>query len=167
MTYRSRWGGTVERVALAAALAFGAGAARAQTTHCREGESTFFSCQLRAAVLSICGGADGAIQYRFGPLGAAKLVLPSKPADQGVVSSGLLTFSGGGGAYVAFANSPFRYVVYTAIVRGEGDRAGVVIERSGRRIGALTCSAAPKSELGPELFARLGLARDASGFDLP
>lgn len=154
-------------VALAALIA-DAGGVCAQPTHCRNDEATLFSCQAKGKTLSICGAGDRVVTYRFGPIGAVELNLSSQAGDKSVaVSAGSLTYSGGGGAYVAFANPPYRYVVYTAIVRDEGDTAGVAIERNGRKMGALNCSGPRTSELGPDMFERWGLARDADGFNLP
>jgi hypothetical protein len=66
-------------------------------------------------------------------------------------------FSGGGGAWLAFTRGEHRYVVYTAIGQGWGDKAGVVVERGGRRLAALACTRPPVSDIGPELFERAGI----------
>lgn len=145
----------------------------AAASHCTAGEQTLFACSTGRKLLSVCASADlaldaGVVQYRFGTSDGSPFVLPVAAADWRIaVRGGSLMFSGGGGAYLAFANPPYRYVVYTAIGRGWGSRAGVVVEKHGRRIANLPCAGAAASVLGPDLFARAGIAEDPTGFELP
>lgn len=147
--------------------------ALAAPTHCLPTEQVVFRCELGAKRVAVCASADlaatgGQLQYRFGRPGAAELVHPAADADWRLVTTGnVLTFSGGGGAYLAFQRQTYRYVVFTAIGQGWGQRAGVVVERDGRRIAQLRCTSAPESLIGPDLFERAGIAADARGFDLP
>jgi hypothetical protein len=78
-----------------------------------------------------------------------------------------LTFSGGGGAFLAFARARHRYVVYSAVGRGWGSKAGAVVEKDGKRIAILACRGEAMSQLGPDLFSRAGIAPADEDFELP
>lgn len=142
-------------------------------THCTDAEQTLFSCSTGRKRVSVCASTDlarddGFVQYRFGEPRHAEIVLPSAGhAWRAATHGGVLTFSGGGGAYLAFASPPYRYVVYSAIGQGWGSRAGVVVEKQGRRVASLPCVGEAESRLGPDLFERGGIAEDALGFELP
>ena len=142
-------------------------------THCSVQEQTLFSCSTGSKVVSVCASSDlsttaGSLQYRFGRTGEPELLYPKSAADWRKLTSGaVLTFAGGGGAYLAFTNGPFRYVVYTAIGQGWGQKAGVAVEKNGKRVASLPCKSKETSELGPDLFAKAGIAEDTKGFDLP
>ncbi|SEB20069.1 hypothetical protein [Variovorax sp. YR216] len=84
-----------------------------------------------------------------------------------VTRAGTLMFSGGGGAFIVFDKRPYRYVVYSAIGQGWGSKAGVVVERSGKRVASLNCTADTRSELGPALFSAAGIRPFEGGFELP
>jgi len=76
-------------------------------------------------------------------------------------------FSGGGGAFLAFTNAPYRYIVYSATGRGWGNKAGVVVEKNGKRVTSLACKGKATSELGPDLFSKAGIEVDDGSFELP
>lgn len=140
----------------------------AARTLCGAGEKTIFACSAGAKIVSVCAMAgDGALRYRFGPAGKPEIAYPAAGSGREVARSGLWAFSGGGGAWLAFHNPPFRYVVYTAIGRGWGEKAGVAVERDGRPLTNLPCRGRPVSELGPDFFASAGIAEDTTPFDLP
>lgn len=155
-------------VALAPAAAAAAG------VECGPAARTVFACRAGAKNVSVCrsdaaapGGA-GLVQYRFGGPAGTELAYPAAGSDwRQVVTGGSLIFSGGGGAFLAFADSPYRYVVYSAIGRGWGERAGVVVEKEGRRITHLPCVGPATSELGPDLFSAAGITVADDGFVLP
>lgn len=142
-------------------------------SHCSAEEETLFTCSTGRKLISVCASRDlsassGFLQYRFGPPAAPELVYPPTNADwRAVTRSSVLTYAGGGGAYLAFSRGPYRYVVYTAIGRGWGTKAGVVVEKGGKRVADLRCTSKETSELGPDLFARAGIAEDPGSFDLP
>ena len=148
-------------------------AAAAGTSHCSAKEQTLFSCNTGRKTVSVCASPDlsasaGSVQYRIGRPGAPELAYPPADADwRKVTRGGALSFAGGGGAYLAFANGPYRYVVYTAIGEGWGKKAGVAVEKSGKRVASLPCKEKETSELGPDLFAKAGIAEDTEDFDLP
>ena len=148
--------------------------AAASSVDCTPAERTVFSCSTRTKKVSVCsaegsaGGGPQLLQYRFGKPDAAELSYPPAGADwRQVVSGGTLTFSGGGGAFLSFANPPYRYVVYSAIGRGWGSKAGVVVERDGRRIAHLPCVGKPVSDVGPDLFSTADIKVVDDGFVLP
>lgn len=148
-------------------------AAAAGASHCTAGQQTLFACSTGRKLLSVCASADlakdsGYVQYRFGVPGRSAFVLPVAGVDwRPVTRGGSLMFSGGGGSYIAFASPPYRYVVYSAIGRGWGSKAGVVVEKRGRQIASLSCNEPAISVLGPDLFDRAGIAPDLLGFELP
>lgn len=148
-------------------------AAAAAASHCSAEEQTLFACSTGRKLLSVCASADlakdaGFVQYRFGVPGRTEFVYPAAGADwRAAIRGGRLMFSGGGGSYIAFASPPYRYVVYSAIGRGWGSKAGVVVEKSGRRIASLLCTDVAASALGPDLFDSAGIIDDTLGFELP
>ena len=145
----------------------------AEGAHCVSPERAVFSCTTGAKTISVCRSQDlsansGELQYRFGRPGAVELSYPpAGPVWRKHTRRGTLTFSGGGGAFLAFANPPYRYIVYTAVGQGWGSKAGVVVEKNGRRIASFPCSGKPASELGPDLFSQAGIAEAEDGFELP
>lgn len=147
--------------------------ASAAAVDCTPPERTLFSCSTGTKKVSVCSsegtaGAPSLLQYRFGRPAAVELSYPPAGADwREVVSGGTLTFSGGGGAFLAFAKEPYRYVVYSAVGRGWGSRAGVVVEREGKQIAHLPCLGNAISELGPDLFSTADIKVVDDGFVLP
>jgi hypothetical protein len=97
----------------------------------------------------------GSVQYRFGPEGAPDISFPLAAQEWRTRAGvGMLTCADGGGAYVAFTNVPYRYVVNTAIGRGWGEKSGVAVEKNGKLVSNLPCTQEPVSEFGPELFSK-------------
>ena len=146
-------------------------AAIAAPTLCTSGEKVIFSCSLGAKFVSVCASGDlsagvGSLAYRFGPVGAPEILYPAG-AWRGVTRSGTWTFSGGGGAWLAFHRDAFRYIVYTAIGRGWGEKSGVSVEKDGKMLTNLPCRAKPEFEIGPALFEDAGIPEDNTPFDLP
>lgn len=140
---------------------------------CAADEVVAFTCSTGDKTVSVCASSDlsaqaGWIQYRFGPPGAPELVLPRTHSHpRGQVQAGTWTFAGGGGAFMEFANPPYSYAVYTAIGRGWGEKAGVAVQRDGKRVSNLPCRGPVQSELGPDLFDRADLDNRPEAFDLP
>jgi hypothetical protein len=169
-TVDGRWLRAV--VVVAIVLASSSGAAETTASLCTAKEQTLFRCKTGRKIISVCAtpelSADrGSVQYRFGRPDAPELVHPPAADWRSVTHGGVLTFAGGGGAYLAFTKGPYRYVVYTAIGRGWGEKAGVTVEKDGKRIATLPCNGKETSELGPDLFATAGIGEDSAGFDLP
>ena len=152
-------------------LAAGSGQA-ATSTHCTANERIVFSCATDIKVVSVCASGDltqsgGSLSYRFGPLGRPEISYPSSGAPRDVVKAGRWVFAGGGGAWLAFHRSPYRYIVYSAIGRGWHERAGLAVEKDGRLLTNLRCRGMPISELGPDFFSSAGISDDEAPFDLP
>lgn len=147
--------------------------ARASPVDCAAPERTLFACTTGSKKVAVCASAQlsattGSVQYRFGRSDAVQLAYPPEGANwRAVTRGGVLMFSGGGGSFLAFSRRDHRYVVYTAIGRGWGSKAGVVVERRGKRIASLACRGEVTSVLGPELFAQAGIATTAEDFELP
>jgi hypothetical protein len=144
-----------------------------EVTHCMPPDQAVFSCSTGTKLVAVCRTQDltprsGALQYRFGRLAAVELSHPPTGADwRAVTQGGTLTYSGGGGAFLAFTNLPYRYIVYSAVGRGWGSKAGVVVEKGGKRIASLACKGRAASQLGPDLFAQAGIEEAEDGFELP
>jgi hypothetical protein len=132
-------------------------------TLCSGKEKVVFSCSIGKKVVSVCEaeGASGRVQYRFGPLGAPELVWPENPASRQGVTAGSLMYSGGGGAYIRFAKSGTRYVVYSG--EGQGwSKEGVAVEQGSKITANLPCK-------GPSVggLSVAGLPEDREGFEIP
>jgi len=154
-------------------LLFAAGPGRAAApTHCAANEQTVFSCSTGNKVVSVCasGGltqSGGSLSYRFGPLGRPEISYPSSGGSLDVVKAGRWVFAGGGGAWLAFHRSPYRYIVYSAGGRGWHEKAGLAVEKDGRLLTNLRCRDTPISELGPDFFSSAAIPDDETPFDLP
>lgn len=148
---------------------------------CSTAEVAVFHCSTGAKQVSVCASRtatpqSGSLQYRFGKRGQApEIRLPAKPTPPAHSASGdTLTFSGGGGAWLRFRSGEFAYAVHTAIGRwGPGgeprESEGLVVERGGKRVANLRCREAAQSELGPDLFEKLGIRTVSPDetFDVP
>jgi hypothetical protein len=144
----------------------------ATPTHCATNERIVFSCATPDKVVSICASGrltqnGGSISYRFGPRGRPEISYPPPGESRDVVKAGRWVFAGGGGAWLAFHRSPFRYIVYSAVGRGWHEKAGLAVEKNGRLLMNLHCGGTPVSELGPDFFGRAGIPDDETPFDLP
>jgi hypothetical protein len=160
------------RLVVAAGIAACAATGHAQSL-CHPDEQILFDCAAKAKVISVCAspgwsGSTGRLEYRYGPAGHPEVVLPTVPTPPASsAKAGSLAFSGGGGAYLRFEANGYAYVVYTAIGASWGEKAGVVVERDGKRKASISCSGAERSELGAALFQKAGFLKDDAGFDLP
>ena len=131
-----------------------------------------FACSTGTKRVVVCASSDlsasaGGLQYRFGQRERAELIFPADVAAwRAVTRASTLSFSGGGGAVLAFDKPPYRYAVYTAIGRGWGSRAGVLVTKNGRKFASLTCRGHVDSDLGPEFFKRAGIEAGANDFEL-
>lgn len=153
-------------------VAAGCSAHAATPSHCAPDEKVIFSCGTGAKIVSVCASGDlsagmGSLSYRFGPPGHPEMTYPPPGPWRDVTRSGTWMFSGGGGAWLAFHRETFRYIVYTAIGRGWGEKAGIAVEQNGKRLMNLACRGKPVSELGPDFFSESGIPDDDTPFDLP
>lgn len=147
--------------------------AAAEASLCHADETVVFSCSVGSKLVSVCATADladvgGSLQYRFGKAGAVELAYPENPKTwRTVATSGVMMLAGGGGAHLAFDRGDYRYVVYTAIGRGWGEKAGLLVERGGDQLKAWPCTDTVQSQLGPVLFSQGSFPKDEQGFHLP
>jgi hypothetical protein len=154
-------------------LLFTVGPGQAATaTHCAANERVVFSCTIGNKVVSVCASGDlaqndGSLIYRFGLLGRPEISYPSPGESRDVVKAGRWVFAGGGGAWLAFHLSPYRYIVYSAVGRGWHEKAGLAVEKGSRLLTNLRCRGMPISELGPDLFSSAGIPDDETPFNLP
>ncbi len=176
MALRSRPPRGLHSAAAAAVLLAAVGtsmSAGAFPVDCAAAERTLFACAIGVRRVAVCASTPltpdaGSIQYRFGRAQGAQIAYPPAGTDwRAVTRGGTLMVSGGGGAWLGFTNRDYRYVVYTAIGRGWGSRAGVVVEHRGRRLASLACTGPVTSAIGPDLFVEAGIAADDAGFELP
>jgi hypothetical protein len=142
-------------------------------SHCTIDEAIIFNCITGKKIVSVCASKTisptaGYLQYRFGPKGSPDLVYPEDKVHPGPdVQSKTLTFAGGGGAFIRFIRGQYGYVVYTALGRGWGEKAGVAVEKDNKLMVNLPCKGAVQSEVGPDFFEKAGLTEDQTGFELP
>lgn len=165
-------GGNVTATKLAIALALLTAQGHAATTQCGPDEKVIFSCSTGAKLVSVCATGKmsptvGSLSYRFGPPGQPEITYPPAASWRGVTFSGTWMFSGGGGAWLAFHRDAFRYIVYTAIGRGWGEKTGLAVEQNGKLLANFPCHGKPMSELGPDFFSSAGIANDDKDFELP
>lgn len=143
-------------------------------SHCFSNEKTIFSCNTNSnQVISICASkslnnTNAYMQYRFGAQGSfPSFVYPmNHNRASNFFYSGVLSYSGGGGAYLKFVNGTYVYVVYTGIGRGWA-KQGMVINEGKNEIARYSCTNPWASEIGPDLFQITGLQVDPYGFEIP
>jgi len=145
-------------------------------SHCAPGEKVVFSCATtNAKLISLCSSStltpsDGYLQYRFGPGNKPELVYP---ATRGHPSKhfqfGSLFYSGGGGEFLKFSNGEYTYILFSALIKGEGDKAGVVVSKAGKRIAYLPCKGGTQVEMAPDDFEKIKIPRDPNeaDFEIP
>lgn len=156
-------------------------AAAGQTSFCTPQETVIFACRSGAKMASVCASKDasptrGYVQYRFGKPDSSdplELMLPEgQPPIAQSATGESVPFAGGGGAWMRFRKGPFGYVVYTGIgkwgPKGETrEKAGIVVERDGKRIAQLKCNASTDGEMGPDWFGKVGLKTNGEDFLFP
>lgn len=130
---------------LATVLACNAAWADTRPSLCQAGEAAIFSCAIGGKIASLCASSDigpgqGNLTYRFGRKGAIELIHPEKPMspDQ-AFSTAVVGDAGFAGDIVRFARGETRYTLYSIIVKGQGERDGIRVSRSGRRIADMKC----------------------------
>ena len=152
-----------------------------EPSFCAPDEEIIFTCRTASKLVSVCASTDadskkGYVQYRFGKPGASakpEMVLPGERMLGARAATGdSVMFSGGGGAWMRFANPPFSYVVYTGIGRwgpkGEPrSKQGAVVERDGKVVARLPCPQDAVSEMGPDWFAKVGIKSGGAEFQFP
>lgn len=150
--------------AMATPLAFsGSAEANPQTletlvngTLCSGTEKVVFSCSTGKKVVSVCQtDASGAVQYRFGKQGSTPdISLPENPVSREGVVRGTTSFSGGGGAYIAFTKGDTRYVVHDCVGQ-RGEDTGIDVERRGKKSISIQCVGLPTGNLEKNIPASI------------
>jgi hypothetical protein len=130
---------------IVAALACGPAAADTRPSLCQAGETAVFSCAIGGKTASLCASGDigpgqGSLSYRFGRKGAVELIHPDKPVppDQ-AFSAAVVGDAGFAGDIVRFSRGDTRYTLYSIIVKGQGERDGILVTRGGRQLADLKC----------------------------
>ncbi len=154
--------------------------AHGAVTLCRPTERVAFSCAAARQYVSLCASPNlspgqGYLVYRHGRPGHLDLEYPSRDADRSkAYAGGILSFSGGGGAWLRLATPPYTYTVFTAVGKWApggalADIAGVAVRKGELDIAAVRCTAPATSELGPDLFQKAGVPEPpgADGFEIP
>ena len=169
---------------MAAVLLFGiavqvqsAGAVR--PTLCSGAEIIVFSCRSGAKTVSVCASKEasarkGYLEYRFGdPAAVPELVLPKeRTIPRQAARGGVDPFSGAGGAWMKFQQGQYDYTVYSGIgnwgPNGEKrEKAGLLVQRGDKQVALFKCAGKYWSELGPDLYDRLGIEGTGEFFDYP
>jgi len=145
-------------VAIAGVLLTSSGSADAkpQGTLCSATEKVVFSCSTGKRMVSVCQtDASGAVQYRFGkPGNTPDIVLPENPASREGVVRGTTSFSGGGGAYIAFTKGDTRYVVHDYVGQ-RGEDTGIDVEGRGKKTISIQCVGLPTGNLENDVPASI------------
>jgi hypothetical protein len=151
-----------------------AGIAAATPSLCTPAEDVVFSCPLAKKLVSLCASdhlndSVGWMTYRIGRAGQMpEMSYPEAHAHPKTqFRGGTRMYSGGGGAFVSFDRGRYTYTVFTAIGRGWGQKEGVVVEVSGRRVAYLDCRARADSVLGDDWFRRVAIPNAPNDFELP
>ena len=128
---------------------------------CESKESIIFSCSLKnKKLLSICT-KNAKAEYRFGTNKKLELILPKDKNDQ--ITYNTLMYSGGGGVYVRFKHVNTDYIVFSKLVKGEGESAGVLIQEKGKKSFEIHCSL--KSNIDISSLENLRLNKELSDTD--
>jgi hypothetical protein len=156
-------------------------AAANQKSLCTAQETIVFSCRTGEKMVSACASPDagrsqGYLQYRYGKPEAAEAPEMALPANRTVPSKAAtgstVSFSGGGGAWLRFRNGQTSYTLYTGVGKwgpkgATQEKQGIAVERGGKLVANLKCSARPASLLGPDWFDKVGLKDGGEDFDFP
>ena len=130
---------------LMTALACGTALADTRPSLCRAGETAIFSCAIGGKIASLCASPDlgpsqGSLTYRFGRQGAIELTHPDKPVPpEEAFTTAVVGDAGFAGDIVRFNRGETRYTLYSIIVKGQGERDGILVTRGGRQIADLKC----------------------------
>lgn len=152
-----------------------------QKSLCTAQETVVFSCTTGEKMVSACASPDagrnqGYLQYRFGKPNtgeAAEMMLPAGRIIPSKAATGnTVSYSGGGGAWLRFRNGQTSYTLYTGVGKwgpkgATQEKQGVSVERGGKLVANLKCSARPISLLGPDWFEKVGLKDGGEDFDFP
>lgn len=134
-------------------------------TLCLPAEAAVFSCAVGSRIVSLCASADigpgqGALVYRFGRKGALELVHPDPSRPPGsAFSTAVVGDAGSAGDIVRFSRGDATYTLYSVMVKGQGERNGVLVTQVGRRRAELKCKDFPLGNDAWRLVYRAKLPR--------
>lgn len=129
--------------------------------HCTSDEQTIFTCKLKKQKeLSVCY-KDKKLEYRFGKSKSVELTLPKRPEDK--VTWNTVMYSGGGGAYVRFENENVSYVVFSKILKGGDESAGVIVFKDKKKAAELICE--NEGIVNSNALEKSGVAKEIDGTD--
>jgi len=110
------------------------------------------------------GGSAAALQYRFGRAGKPPELNYPAAGDTPAFRAGSTALAGGGGAWIEFERGQYHYTVYSFWIKGEGEVAGVAVNKGGKRRATLRCRGTTLSELGPDYFNAAGIPPSSEDF---
>ncbi|WP_332685475.1 hypothetical protein [Bosea sp. (in: a-proteobacteria)] len=148
-----------------AVLASMAAAADRRPSLCLREEEAVFSCAVGARIVSLCASADigpgsGTLIYRFGREGALELTYPDPPRPpDAAFSAAVIGDAGSAGDIVRFSRGDATYALYSIIVKGQGERNGVLVTQAGRQAADLKCRDFPLGRDAWGLMYRAKLPR--------
>ena len=90
-----------------------------------------------------------------------ELTLPKTNEDH--ISYNSVMYSGGGGAYIRFKHGDTDYVVFSKIVKGEGESSGVLIQKKGKKSSQVRCKNGGDVDLAA--LKKLPLEKESSEVD--
>lgn len=144
---------------------------------CAGGQQVVFACSTGAGrQVAVCSSPDlsptaGSMQLRFLRRGKLVLELPAHAdaatAWRDQVKAGRVMYAGGGGAYLRFEAAGQAHVVYSAIGRGWGTKAGALVLAPGGTQTVQKCQGPVRSQIGPALAERAGVGPDPEDLELP
>jgi hypothetical protein len=141
-------------------------------TSCTSDEQTLFSCTtVDLRQVAVCAPKDlsstgGYVQLRFGN-GSGVFAIPDdahRAQFRSVTKAQTVSFSSGSGAYIEL-DAQQRYIVYRNDSDVEGDSAGLVEMQGSTVLDQHKCNGAPISQLGPDLFSKVGFPEGPGSFD--
>lgn len=130
---------------------------------CDSNQSVIFNCPTKQQKwISVCATTNPAeIQYRFGMSKKIELQLPTKTDKKPTFN--YVSYSGGGGAYTRFTTNSTDYIVYSRIVKGEGDSSGLLVLQKNKKAIWIRC--AKQSVLDAPTLEKLQILQEERGID--
>lgn len=133
---------------------------------CESTESIIFSCSTKnGKLLSVCSELNAPkvskVEYRFGKVNQIELILPKSNEDH--ISYNSVMYSGGGGAYIRFKHGDADYIVFSKIVKSEGESSGVLIQKKGKKTAQVRCKIEGDVDLA--LLEKLQLKKESNEVD--
>jgi hypothetical protein len=133
---------------------------------CKSTESILFSCSTKnGKLLSVCSKLNDTnvskVEYRFGKVNQVELTLPNNNVDH--ISYNSVMYSGGGGAYVRFKHGDTDYIVFSKIIKGEGESSGVLIRKKGKKSAQVRCKL--EGEVDLATLQKLQIEKESNDVD--